>query len=179
MPASVRSVSNPKGESPTVKTLKLSLVLALLLLPMSAFAAVPWTGSPGSSTVDEAAAGIYKLDQGQLAYNAAGSTTTIVARLNVTDTTATGYPNWTTMALWGYDPSPNSTIVAKLFRYTSGGSITNIATCATTDSATLQVATCGLLNNVDFNSGYIYEVVIELGRSSTAVSPFVYGVRLY
>jgi len=110
-----------------VKTLKLSLVLALLLLPMSAFAAVPWTGSPGSSTVDEAAAGIYKLDQGQLAYNAAGSTTTIVARLNVTDTTATGYPNWTTMALWGYDPSPNSTIVAKLFRYTSGGSITNIA----------------------------------------------------
>lgn len=160
-----------------MKTLKLSLVLALALLPMSAFAAVPWTGTPSASVVDESSTSLYALDAGALKFNS--GTGTIVARMNVTDTTATGYPNWTTMELRGYDPGPNSSIVVKLFRYTAGGSVTNIATCASTDSATVQTATCSLLNAVDFNSGYTYDVVIELGRTSTSVAPFIYGIRLY
>ena len=159
-----------------MKTLKLSLVLALVLLPMSAFAAVPWTGVPSTGAIDEASTSLYAVDNGQLSFNS--GTGTIYSRLNVTDTTATGYPNWTTMEIRGYDPSASSTIVAKLIRHTSGGTQTTIATCATSDSAMVQTATCTLANAVDFNSGYIYDVVIELGRTSTSVSPFIYGVRL-
>jgi hypothetical protein len=161
-----------------VKTFKLSLVLALVLLPMSAFAAVPWTGNPGTATVDETAAGAYAQDNSSLDYNASGSTTTIVGRLNVTDTTATGYPSWTTMEIRAYDPSPNSEVRAKLIRTSAGGTVSTVATCATSDSAMVQTVTCGI-PQVDFNSGYIYAVSIELSRTSTAVSPFIYGVRIY
>jgi hypothetical protein len=162
-----------------VKNLKVSLMLfALVLAPMSAFAAVPWTGAPGTSTVDESSTSLYANDNGALTFNSTG-TGTIVARLNVTDTTATGFPGWTTMEIRGYDPGVNSSLVVKLIRISSGGTVSTIATCATADSAMVQTQTCSVLNNVDFNSGYIYNVSIELGRTSTAVSPFIYGVRLY
>ncbi|HEX6101354.1 MAG TPA: hypothetical protein VF432_33875 [Thermoanaerobaculia bacterium] len=162
-----------------MKNLKVSLMLFVLVLsPMSLFAAVPWTGAPGTSTVDDASTSLYANDNGGLTFNSTG-TGTIVSRLNVTDTTATGYPNWTTMEIRGYDPGVNSSLVVKLVRISSGGTMSTIATCATSDSAMVQTQTCSILNNVDFNSGYIYNVVIELGRTSTSVSPFIHGVRLY
>ena len=158
--------------------IRLFLILAVVLLPVTASAAVPWTGSPGSSVVDESSAGIYKLDNGQLSYNSSGSTSIIVARLNVTDTTATGYPGWTTMAIHAYDPGPSSQVRVTLIRV-AAGTLTNIATCASSDNAMIQTSTCPILNSVDFNSGYIYEVVIEISRTSNTVSPFIGGIRLY
>lgn len=146
---------------------------------MSAFAAVPWTGAPSTGEVDEASLGIYEHGTGSLGYlTGSSSTTTIVSRLNVTDTTASGLPGWTTMEIRAYDPSPNSEVRVKLFRLTAG-TLTNIATCSTTDNAMITTSTCSLLNAVDFNSGYIYVVQMEVSRTSSAVSPFISGVRIY
>lgn len=162
-----------------MKTFKLSLVLALVLLPMSAFAAVPWTGAPSTGEVDEASLGIFEYGTSSLGYlTGSTSTTTIVSRLNVTDTTASGLPGWTTMEIRAYDPSPNSEVRVKLVRLTAGG-ISTIATCTSSDNALITTSTCSLLNSVDFNSGYIYLVQMEISRTSSSVSPFITGVRLY
>jgi hypothetical protein len=172
-----RCVSKLKGESLPVKTLRLSLVLAFVLLPITAFAQVPWTGSAGSFTVDEDSSLFYRYDTGQLSYDT-GATAPLIARMNVTDTTGTGYPGWTTMEIQGYDPSNKSLITVKLFRLTAG-TATNIATCTSVDSPVVQTTTCPLLNAVDFNSGYIYEVQVEVTRTTNNVSPFMSAVRLY
>ena len=158
-----------------MKTLKLSLVLALVLLPMSAFA--DWTGAPSTGMIDESSAGIYSLDVASLGYNSSGSTTTIVSRLNVTDITGTGFPSWTTMEIRGYDPGASSQVRAKLFRV-SAGTISNLATCQLTDNSMVSTSTCSI-PSLDFTAGYMYVVQIEVSRTSTSVSPFINGVRIY
>lgn len=161
-----------------MKTCKLSLVIALVLLPISAFAAVPWTGNPGAASIDEGSTSLAAVDNSSLNFNSSGGTGTIVARLNLTDTTATGSPGWTNMQIWGYDPSPNSEIRVKLIRVSSGGTVTTMNTCSTSDSAMVQQVTCAI-GSVDFTSAYTYAISIELSRTSNTVSPFIYGVRLY
>ena len=159
-----------------MKTLKLSLVVALALFSMSAFAAVPWSGAPGASVVDEGSATLYEADTATLGFKS-GATGTIVGRINLTDTTATGYPGWTTIEIRGYDPDPSTDVRAKLMRI-SGGTISNVATCATSDSASVQNVTCAI-PQVDFNSGYIYVVQLEVIRSNTSYTPFISGVKIY
>ncbi len=162
-----------------MKTFKFAAVLTLLLLtPVAAFAAVPWTGAPSTAAVDEDSTSIFAYGTSSLGYNASGSTSTITARLNVTDTTATGLPGWTTMEIRSYDPDPSTEVRAQLVRLTAGGTST-IATCTSSDSAVITTSTCSLLNSVDFNSGYIYAVVIRITRTNTTYSPFITGVRLY
>ena len=160
-----------------MKTFKLSLVLALVLVPLTAFAEIPWSGSPGASAVDESAAALYEADTSTLGFKSGASTGTIVGRLNLTDTSATGYPAWTTMEIRGYDPGATSDVRAKLMRI-SGGTISNVATCSLSDNAMVQTVTCSI-PQVDFNSGYIYVVQVEVGRTSTSVSPFISGVKIY
>lgn len=161
-----------------MKNLKVSLVLfALVLSPLSAFAAVPWSGSPGASVIDEGSTSLYEADTATLGFKAGASTGTIVGRINLTDTTATGYPGWTTIEIRGYDPGASSDVRAKLMRI-SGGTISNVATCATADDAMVQNVTCSI-PQVDFNSGYIYVVQLEVIRTSTSVSPFISGVKIY
>jgi hypothetical protein len=158
-----------------VKTFKLSLVLSLVLLPLSAFAAVPWAGSPGASAIDEGSVSLYEADTSTLGF-IAGATGTIVGRLNLTDTTATGYPSWATMQLRGYDPGASSFVRAKLMRI-SGGIISNVATCSIPDNATVQTVTCSI-PQVDFNT-YSYVVQVEVNRTSTSVAPFAAAVKIY
>ena len=103
-----RGVSNSR-RNPIVKTLKLSLVFAFVLVPMTAFAAVPWTGSPGSSIVDEAAAASTSSTR------ASSATTPPVPRRPSFAPQCHGYhrhrlSRWTTMEIRAYDPSPNSEV---------------------------------------------------------------------
>lgn len=69
-----------------IKTLPAVLTL-VLLAPIAAWAQTAWTGDPGAGVIDEQSVGIYQADPGCISHNASGSTSTIVVRYNLTDTT--------------------------------------------------------------------------------------------
>ena len=158
----------------------LTLMFALLIAPLAA-QAQPWAAAPGTGAIDEAALGIYQVDNGKLFYNSTGSINNILARYNVTDTSATGAPSWTTFELRYFDNSPSGSVNAQLVRLSpGGGTISTIAACNSTDSGTLTVLACPLAGaTVNFNAGYIYQVVVTLSRSSTSADPWFLGARLY
>jgi hypothetical protein len=164
----------------TSLTLLAAFLLAVLTAPVAALAQ-PWTAAPGAAVIDEQSTGIFLLDPGVLQYNAAGSTSQILAYYNVTDTSATGNPAWTTLELAAFDNSPNSFVRAQLYRLTpSSGMTTSIAACTSVDSSSITVQPCSLLGaTVNFNAGYIYVLRITVSRTSTALTPMFLGARLY
>jgi len=155
-------------------------MFTLLIAPLAA-QAQPWTAAPGTGAVDETAAGIYQVDTGKLAYNASGSTSSIVARYNVTDTSGTGAPAWTNFELRYFDNSPNGSVTAQLARLSpGGGTISFLSTCSSTDSGVITVLACPLgAGTFNFSAGYIYQIVVTVSRSSTAADPWFLGTRLY
>jgi hypothetical protein len=157
-----------------------SFVAALLIVAApAAFAAVPWTGAAGAGVPDESNAGIYDASVGSVGYNAAGSTNSLVFRYVLTDTSATGLPGWTTLAVDGYDPGTSSEIRARLYRLTPGGTNYMITACTSNDAAVFSTKTCSLLSTVNFTSGDTYTLEVTVSRTSTAVSPLFRSVRLY
>jgi len=160
--------------------IKILPVLAFVLLaPAAAWAQTAWTGAPGAAVIDEQSVGIYQADVGSLNYNSSGSTATIVARYNLTDTTGFGTPGWTTMELGAYDPSPNSQVMIKVFRVNPLGSISMIGACGSVDSAFIAKRQCPLMAAINFNDGNVYSVEVSISRSTTAVSPIFTGARLF
>jgi len=155
--------------------------LFTVLTASHAALAQPWTAAPGAAVVDEQSAGIFQLDPGVLQYNASGSTSQILAYYNVTDTTATGSPSWTTLELAAFDNSPNSFVRAQLYRITPSSGLTSaIATCTSVDSSSITVQPCSLLGaTVNFNAGYIYALRITVSRTTTTLTPLFLGARLY
>jgi len=163
-----------------MKIKTLTAVLAFVLLaPAAAWAQTAWTGGPGAGVIDEQSVGIYQADPGGISYNASGSTTTIIARYNLTDTTGFGTPGWTTIELGAYDPSPNSQVLVKVFRVSLLGTTSNISSCASVDNSLITKRQCSLLNTINFNDGNVYLVEVSISRSSTSVSPIFTGVRLF
>ena len=163
-----------------MKIKTLTTVLAFVLLtPVAAWAQTAWTGGPGAGVIDEQSVGIYTADPGGLSYNASGSTTNIVARYNLTDTTGFGTPGWTTIELGAYDPSPNSQVLVKIFRVSLLGTTSNISSCGSVDNALITKKQCTLTNAINFNDGNVYLVEVVISRSSTSVSPIFTGVRLF
>lgn len=165
-----------------MKSLRLaSFVIALLIVATpAAFAAVPWTGAGGAGVPDESNAGIYAAGVGSVGYNAAGSTNSLIFRYVLTDTSATGIPGWTMVAVDGYDPGTSSEIRARLYRLTPGGTNSMLATCGSIDAAVYSTTTCSLLGaSVDFTTGDTYTLEVTVSRTSTAVTPLFRSVRLY
>jgi hypothetical protein len=162
-----------------VKNFKISLMLfALVLSPMSAFAATPWTGTPAAAVVDKSSPSGAWSDNTKLTFDATGSTGTILARMNVVSTTNSTSPGWTTMEIRGFDSSAAQDVQVKLFR-ASSGSVSAIAQCDTSDSGSVQTVTCGLSSSVDFSTNN-YWIEIRVGRSSTSgTAPFLQSVRIY
>lgn len=154
----------------------LTLLAALLVAPLAA-QAQPWTGAAHTAVIDEQSLPIYQVSPGSLQYGSL-STSTIVAYYNVTDTTGTGAPSWTTIELRYYDPSPSSAVEVRLQRH-SAGSITSNGACFSVDASLITTITCSIPTPVNFNAGFIYSVVVSVSRSSTGVSPKFLGVRLY
>lgn len=155
----------------------LALTFSLLMAPIAA-QAQPWTGAGGAGVVDESALGIYQADEATIRYNTSGSTLPIQVYYNVTDTTGTGNPPWTTLELRYYDIYPDSYVGAQLIRLANGTKSTLI-NCTSFDSTTGTVL-CPLgSRTIDFNSGNIYAIVITISRSSTSSTPIFRGVRLY
>lgn len=116
------------------KCVYLSLLVFVLAAP-ALLAAPPWTGAAGAGVPDEASAGLYELDTGSAKHNASGSTATLVFRYVLTDTSATGAPNWTTLAVDAYDPGTSSQVRAQLYRLTPGGTNFMITSCTSNDAA--------------------------------------------
>jgi hypothetical protein len=156
--------------------LLLTLIFFLLMAPIAA-QAQPWTGAGGAGAIDESALGIYMADVATVGYNASGSTSPIVIYYNVTDTTGTGIPPWTTLELRYYDVYTDSYVRAQLIRMWDGSKST-IVTCTSFDSTT-GVVTCPLGATIDFSAGNLYAIAITISRSSTSSTPFFRGVRLY
>ena len=162
-----------------MKNLEISLmVFAVMLSPMSVFAATPWTGTPAAAVVDKSSPSGAWSDNTKLTFDATGSTGTILARMNVISTTNSTLPGWTTMEIRGFDSSSAQDVQVKLFR-ASSGSVSNIAQCDTADSASLQTVTCSLSSSVDFSSNN-YWVEIRVTRTSTAgTAPFLQSIKIY
>lgn len=82
------------------------------------------------------------------------------------------------MEIKGLDSNSDQTVQVKLFR-ASSGSVSNIAQCDTSDSASLQTVTCSLSSSVDFSSNN-YWIEIRVGRTTTTGNaPFLQSVRIY
>ena len=163
---------------------KIKLLLAIaavaLLVPLEVQAGQPWTGAAGVATFDEQSIGIYDTYGTTLKYNGSGSTSAINAYYNVTDTTGTGTPSWTTLELNYYDNSPSSFVRAWLIQLNpTTGLESTLTTCTSTDSSLLAKRLCSISSSINFNAGYIYIVHVTISRSSAAVDPWFYGVRLF
>lgn len=141
--------------------------------------AQPWTGAAGAGVPDESAAGIYQASVGSVGYNASGSTNPIVLRYVLTDTSATGVPSWTTLAIDSYDPDASSEIMARLFRLTPGGTNYMITACRSDDASTWATRQCPLLSSVNFTTGDTYTLEVTITRTSTSVTPLFRSVRLF
>ena len=115
-------------------TVAVWFLAAELLAPVAAWAQTAWTGAPGAGVIDEQSVGIYQADPGGIYHNASGSTATIFARYNLTDTTGFGTPGWTTIELGAYDPSPSSQVMIKVFRVNLLGSTSMISACGSLDA---------------------------------------------
>jgi hypothetical protein len=150
----------------------------LLIFAPFAFAQ-PWTGAAGAGVPDESAAGIYDATVGSVGYNASGSTASIVLRYVLTDTSATGVPSWTTIAVDGWDPNPGSLIRARLYRLAPSGTNTMMTSCSTNDSAGFTTTTCPLLGSVNFNTGDTYTIEVTITRTTSTDAPRFRSVRLY
>lgn len=161
-----------------IKTL-ITVLAFVLLAPVSAWAQTAWTGAPGAAVIDEQSVGIYEATPGGINYNASGSTTNIVARYNLTDTTGFGTPGWTKIELGAYDPSPSSQVLIKIFRINLLGTTSMINSCASGDAAFISKWQCTLFTPINFNDGNVYTVEVVISRSSTSVSPIFTGVRLF
>lgn len=158
----------------------LAFIVTVLIAPFAAQAAQPWTGAAGVATIDEQSIGIYDTYGTTLKYNNSGSTSNLIAYYNVTDTTGTGAPTWTTLELSYVDNSPSSSVKAWLVQSNpSTGVETILTTCSSVDSPYLTKKLCPLSSSVNFNAGYIYIVQVTISRSSNAVDPWLWGVRLY
>ena len=141
--------------------------------------AQPWTGAAGAGVPDESAAGIYQAGVGSVGYNASASTAPIILRYVLTDTSATGVPPWTTLAVDAYDPGASSEIMARLFRLTPGGTNSMIKACKSNDASVYATSECPLLSSVNFTTGDTYTLEVTITRTSTSVTPLFRAVRLF
>jgi hypothetical protein len=160
--------------------IKFAVLLASIFMFAAPVAfAQRWSGGASAGVPDESAAGIYQADIGGVKYNASGSTASIVLRYVITDTSATGSPAWTTVAIDGYDPGVNSQIQVRLWRLTPGGTNNMFTSCTSVDSALYSTSTCSLLNSFTFNTTDTYVAEVTLTRSTTGVDPVFRAIRLY
>ena len=158
----------------------LSAVAVLVLLAVPALAASPpWTAAGTTAVIDESSVPLYALTAPYIGFSAAPNVGVITAYFNVTDTSATAFPTWDTLEISAFDNNLQSQVSATLFRLDKcNGSVTAICTATSVDSATTTCARCNIGSPFDFLL-YDYYVTVNIYRSSTALSPKLYGVRLF
>lgn len=159
---------------------KTCLALAAFLLSAPLFAATPpWTAAGTTAVIDESSVALYALTPPYIGFSASAGIGVINAYFNVTDTSATAAPAWNYLEISSFDNHPQSQVSATLFRLDKcNGNVTAICTATSVDTAVTTCARCNIGTGFDFLL-YDYYVTVSIYRSSTALAPKLYGVRLF
>lgn len=154
------------------------LFAVLLAMPVTAVT-IPWTAAGTTAVVDEGSVSLYALTPPYIGFNSTGLGV-ITAYFNVTDTSATGLPGWTTLQLSYFDNAAPSQVTAALYRVDKcDGSILQLCLITSSDFSTNTCKTCSFAGSViDFNR-YEYYIHATLYRSSTALDPKLIALRLF
>jgi hypothetical protein len=156
----------------------LFLLFAVLLAMPAMAATIPWTAAGTTAVIDEGSVSLYALTPPYLGFNANG-VGVITAYFNVTDTSATGFPGWTTLQLSYFDNAAPSQVTAALYRVDKcDGSFVQLCFVAGFDSAVNTCNSCSFTQIIDFNR-YEYYIHATLYRASTALQPKLFAVRLF
>lgn len=154
-------------------------VFAVLIAAAPALAAAPpWTAAGTTVVIDESSVPLAALTPPFFGFAPGVGNGVITGYLNVTDTTATALPGWNYLELSAFDNSPQSQVSATLFQLDKcTGAVTAICQAVSTDAAVTKCSRCALNAQLDFNL-YDYYVTVNVYRSSTALAPKFYAVRL-
>jgi hypothetical protein len=159
------------------------LAASLTLLTAAAGSAQsPWTAVGSTGAVDEASLGLFATNLTNLSYAAAStSTTSIVARYNVTNTDETGgpfpgAPPWSTLEIGYVEPGALGSITARLMNVDlCTGQIVSL--CSVTSDDGTSCKRCTFTTPFDFVNK-LYWVEVTLARSSATVNPAIRALRI-
>lgn len=152
-----------------------ALALSLAVVPFAADAAT-WTAVASSGSIDESSLNAFAVSGPNLSHNAA-SLTDVVARYNITDTSGTGEPGWTTLEMTASNAS-GGMVRADLYQVNACGDDA-LQLCIIFAQGGPSCRTCTFsAGTFDFNN-YLYYVELRITRPSTANTPYAVGFRLY
>jgi hypothetical protein len=157
----------------------LVIVAALFALPALA-ASPPWTAVGTTAVIDEGSVPLYALTPPYLGFNGTGLGV-ISAYFNVTDTSGagTGFTTWNTLQISYFDNGLQSQVSATLYQLDKcNGTVTALCTVTSSDAAANTCKECTFSSTIDFNR-YDYWVTALLYRSTTALQPKLFGVRIF
>lgn len=157
----------------------LVIVAALFAMPALA-ASPPWTAAGTTAVIDESSVSLYALTPPYLGFNGSGLGV-INAYFNVTDTSGagTGVTTWNTLQISYFDNAAPSQVSATLYQLDKcNGTVTTLCSVISSDNAANVCKECTFSNVIDFNR-YDYWVTAVLYRSSTALQPKLFGVRIF
>ena len=154
-----------------------AVLLAASTMPSRA-QTIPWTAAGTTAVIDESSVPLYALTPPYLGFNGSG-VGVITAYFNVTDTSATGFPGWSTLRLSYFDNAAPSQVTATLWQVDKcDGTQVQLCFVAGFDSATNTCNTCSFTQLIDFNR-YEYYIQATLYRATTALQPKLFAVRLF
>jgi hypothetical protein len=156
----------------------LFLLFAVLLAAPLTAATIPWTAAGTTAIIDETSVPLYAMNPPYISFNGSG-VGLITAYFNVTDTSATGFPGWSTLQISYFDNAAPSQVTAKLWQVDKcDGTQVQLCFVAGFDSATNTCNACSFTQFIDFNR-YEYYVLVTLYRATTALDPKLFAVRLF
>lgn len=159
----------------------LLVVAAAALIAMPALAASPpWSAVGTTAVIDETSVPLYELNPPYIHFSA-GSVGVIYAYFNVTDTSGagTGVTTWNTLQISYFDNAAPSQVSATLYQLDKcNGTVTPLCQVIGPDVTANTCKECTFSNVIDFNR-YDYWVTAVLYRSSSALDPKLFGVRIF
>jgi hypothetical protein len=162
--------------------LRSCLAVALLILYSLAARADHWTAVASTGAVDESAAGIFQFSGQSFSHLAgSGSTLPVVARYNVTNTTGTETPAWTTLELGYTDANANNQVVARLIQVSPCTNTQQVlCTVTSSDSTVPTCKTCQFSVPINFTN-FLYFVEVTVSRTVPSVNPggIAHTLRIY
>jgi hypothetical protein len=167
-----------------MKRALLSFVVAALFLAALPLAAQTgtWTAVGSTGVIDDSAAAIYAFGTTNLTYLAAsGSTASIFARYNVTNTWgASDTPPWKTLEMGYLDTGNLVSLRAELYQVDPcTGAQTLLCAVLSVDSTAATCRTCSFNPTVNFGTN-LYYVQVSLNRSAVTVTPpSLFTLRIY
>lgn len=161
------------------RNLFLAAIAALVAMPALA-ASPPWTAVGTTAVIDETSVPLYELNPPYIHFKA-GAVGVINAYFNVTDTSGagTGVTTWNTLQISYFDNAAPSQVSATLYQLDKcNGTVTPLCTVIGPDVTANSCKECTFSNVIDFNR-YDYWVTAVLYRSSSALDPKLFGVRIF